>query len=125
MLYIHARLRHINGVYKQHETGIAMGEVMGRYVIPYISGRFLLGIVAFTILLIYKWRRRYTSIYGNIEDFLQGNTFMPTRYSYKEIKQMTRGFKEKLDQGGYDFVYKGKLRSGPFIAIKMLKKIKG
>ncbi|XP_061360114.1 rust resistance kinase Lr10-like [Gastrolobium bilobum] len=49
---------------------------------------------------------------------------MPIRYSYKEIKQMTKGFKDKLGEGGYGYVYKGKLRSGPFVAIKMLSKSK-
>ncbi|MED6123370.1 hypothetical protein PIB30_048489 [Stylosanthes scabra] len=49
---------------------------------------------------------------------------MPIRYSYKEIKKMTRGFKEKLGEGGFGAVYKGKLRSGPFVAIKLLGKAK-
>ncbi|PNY12641.1 receptor-like protein kinase [Trifolium pratense] len=68
---------------------------------------------------------RHTSMYENIEDFLQGNSLMPIRYSYKEIKNMTRGFKDKLGEGGYGTVYKGKLRSGPLVAIKMLGKSKG
>ncbi|GAU21214.1 hypothetical protein TSUD_11310 [Trifolium subterraneum] len=68
---------------------------------------------------------RHTSMYENIEDFLQGNSLMPIRYSYKEIKNMTRGFKDKLGEGGYGKVYKGKLRSGPLVAIKMLGKLKG
>ena len=46
---------------------------------------------------------------------------MPIRYSYKEIKQMTKGFTVKLGEGGYGDVYKGNLISGPFVAIKMLK----
>ncbi|KAK2399312.1 rust resistance kinase Lr10 [Trifolium repens] len=64
-------------------------------------------------------------MYENIEDFLQGNSLIPIRYSYKDIKKMTRGFKEKLGEGGYGKVYKGKLRSGPFVAVKMLGKSKG
>ncbi|XP_061360098.1 rust resistance kinase Lr10-like [Gastrolobium bilobum] len=90
----------------------------------YDNFRFLLGVTIFIVLLIYTCLRRHRSIYGNIEDFLQGNTLMPIRYSYKEIKQMTKGFKDKLGEGGYGYVYKGKLRSGPFVAIKMLSKSK-
>nr|KYP72149.1 putative receptor-like protein kinase At5g39020 family [Cajanus cajan] len=80
--------------------------------------------VAFVVLLICKWGRRHKSKYENIEAFLQGNTLIPLRYSFKEIKHMTRGFKEKLGQGGFGLVYKGMLRSGSFVAVKMLKKSK-
>jgi serine/threonine protein kinase len=64
-------------------------------------------------------------MYENIEVFLRGSTLMPIRYSYKEIKSMTRSFRDKLGEGGFGAVYKGKLRSGPFVAIKMLSKSKG
>ncbi|KAG8655510.1 LEAF RUST 10 DISEASE-RESISTANCE LOCUS RECEPTOR-LIKE PROTEIN KINASE-like 2.1 [Manihot esculenta] len=75
--------------------------------------------------LIYKWRRRHLSGYETIEEFLQShNNFMPIRYSYSDIRKITRGFKEKLGEGGFGFVYKGKLRSGKFAAIKMLGKSK-
>ncbi|PRQ55783.1 putative glycerophosphodiester phosphodiesterase, protein kinase RLK-Pelle-LRK10L-2 family [Rosa chinensis] len=33
---------------------------------------------------------------------------------------MTKGFKDKLGEGGYGSVYKGKLRSGHLVAVKML-----
>ncbi|KAF3945665.1 hypothetical protein CMV_027980 [Castanea mollissima] len=37
---------------------------------------------------------------------------------------MTKGFKDKLGEGGYGSVYKGKLQSGCLVAIKMLDKSK-
>ncbi|PRQ55489.1 putative glycerophosphodiester phosphodiesterase, protein kinase RLK-Pelle-LRK10L-2 family [Rosa chinensis] len=49
---------------------------------------------------------------------------MPVRYSYSNIKKMTRDFKDKLGEGGYGSVYKAKLRSGRLVAIKMLGKSK-
>ena len=76
-------------------------------------------------LLIYKWRRRHLSTNDAIEEFLQSqNNFMPIRYSYSEIRKMTKDFKDKLGEGGYGSVYKGKLQSGILVAIKMLDKSK-
>ncbi|XP_016511628.2 rust resistance kinase Lr10-like [Nicotiana tabacum] len=63
-------------------------------------------------------------MYDMIEGFLQTqNNFMPIRYNYSHIKRMTRGFKEKLGEGGFGKVYKGKLRSGGDV-VKMLSKPK-
>ncbi|KAL3748831.1 hypothetical protein ACJRO7_009985 [Eucalyptus globulus] len=47
------------------------------------------------------------------------------RYTYKDIKRMTDSFKEKLGQGGYGCVYKGKLQDGQLVVVKLLKKLKG
>ena len=52
------------------------------------------------------------------------NSLAPIRYSYKEIKNMVAGFKEKLGEGGFGCVFKAKLHSGPSVAIKMLGKSK-
>ncbi|KAL6187483.1 hypothetical protein ACLB2K_038881 [Fragaria x ananassa] len=73
-------------------------------------------------LLIHKWRRRHWSTYRTIEDFLHSDNFMPIRYSYSNIKKMSAGFKDKLGAGGYGSVFKCKLRSGRFGAIKLLDK---
>ncbi|KAK3404101.1 hypothetical protein EUGRSUZ_K00445 [Eucalyptus grandis] len=61
----------------------------------------------------------------NIEEFLQAhNNFLPIRYSYSNIKKITGNFKDKLGEGGYGSVYKGTLRSGNEVAIKILKQFK-
>ncbi|XP_070681292.1 rust resistance kinase Lr10-like isoform X2 [Malus domestica] len=87
----------------------------------YLVGRLLLGVPFLIAFLIYRWRRRHLSGFSIIEDFLQTeNNFMPIRYSYSDIKRMTNKFKDKLGQGGYGSVFKGKLRSGRFVAIKLL-----
>ncbi|KAL3748822.1 hypothetical protein ACJRO7_009976, partial [Eucalyptus globulus] len=49
----------------------------------------------------------------------------PRRYTYKDIKRMTNSFKEKLGEGGYGCMYKGKLRDDQFVAVKLIKKQKG
>ncbi|CAL5206568.1 unnamed protein product [Lathyrus oleraceus] len=123
---IYEGLRELTGfkkliVFDSRHSNLRSSIFIGKYVIPGIVARFMMGLILFLVLLIYTYRRRHSSIYENIEDFLQGNTLMPIRYSYKEIKQMTKNFKIKLGEGGYGDVYRGKLISGPFVAIKMLK----
>ncbi|XP_020520740.1 LEAF RUST 10 DISEASE-RESISTANCE LOCUS RECEPTOR-LIKE PROTEIN KINASE-like 2.1 [Amborella trichopoda] len=62
----------------------------------------------------------------NVEEFLRNyENEMPTRYSYKDIKKMTNNFREKLGQGGFGTVYKGKLIDGRLIAVKVLAEPKG
>ena len=87
---------------------------------------FPCGLPCLLTLLIYKWRRRHLSMYEDIEKFLQSrdNDLMPIRYTYSEIKKITNGFKDKLGEGGSGSVYKGKLRSGRFAAVKILDKLK-
>ncbi|KAL3499696.1 hypothetical protein ACH5RR_038789 [Cinchona calisaya] len=90
------------------------------------AGRFSLGTVCLLALVIYyKVKRWHLSMYQNIEDFLQGpNNLMPVRYTYSNLKKMTNNFSNKLGEGGYGTVFKGKLRSGPLVAVKLLGKSK-
>ncbi|MED6120973.1 hypothetical protein PIB30_025750 [Stylosanthes scabra] len=47
------------------------------------------------------------------------------RYTYKEVKKMTKSFSEKLGEGGYGIVYKASLADGQQVAVKILKESKG
>lgn len=47
----------------------------------------------------------------------------PAQFSYKELNQATRGFKEKLGEGGFGAVYKGVLANRTFAAVKQLEGI--
>ncbi|RZB70666.1 Rust resistance kinase Lr10 isoform B [Glycine soja] len=113
------------GHYDEYGYNSFVFITFGHYFLPFLAGKFLFGMTLFIVLLIYKWRKRHLSIYENIENYLEQNNLMPIGYSYKEIKKMARGFKEKLGGGGYGIVFKGKLHSGPSVAIKMLHKAKG
>ncbi|KAM3682005.1 hypothetical protein ACJW31_12G039800 [Castanea mollissima] len=67
------------------------------------------------------WCKRHLSMYDVVEEFLQSQiNRMPIRYSYSEIRKMSKDLKDKLGEGGYGSVYRGKLESGPLVAIKML-----
>ena len=48
-----------------------------------------------------------------------------SRYKFLEIKKMTDSFRDKLGQGGFGGVYKGKLLDGRPVAVKVLNESKG
>ncbi|KAG6655705.1 hypothetical protein CIPAW_05G234000 [Carya illinoinensis] len=100
---------------------IVVMEVIIGFLLDWRVPFSVLGTPFVIAFLIYKWRRRHLSMYNAIEEFLQSqNNLMPISYSFSEIKRMTKGFKEKLGEGGYGTVFKGTLRSGYLVAVKML-----
>jgi serine/threonine protein kinase len=61
-----------------------------------------------------------------IERFLETyRTTKPARYTFREVKKITKHFKDKLGQGGFGSVYKGELPNGLPVAVKMLERSKG
>ncbi|XP_019195134.1 PREDICTED: LEAF RUST 10 DISEASE-RESISTANCE LOCUS RECEPTOR-LIKE PROTEIN KINASE-like 2.1 [Ipomoea nil] len=85
--------------------------------------KIIIGFPCAIVFLIIKYRRRHLSVFEPIENFLNAdNNLFPIRYSYKHIKNMTKAFKEKLGEGGFGSVYKGKLRSGRDVAVKIISK---
>nr|XP_023913509.1 LEAF RUST 10 DISEASE-RESISTANCE LOCUS RECEPTOR-LIKE PROTEIN KINASE-like 2.5 [Quercus suber] len=71
------------------------------------------------------WKKE-SPTYQNVKAFLRSHGPLGIRrYKYSEIKKITNSFKDKLGQGGYGGVYKGKLQDGCFVAVKVLKESKG
>ena len=93
----------------------------------------LFGIVALILLLCCTWKfffgshiwKKQSPTQRNIEAFLQHyGPLQARRYSYLDVKKMTDSFKEKLGQGGFGSVYKGKLHDGCLVAVKVLDESK-
>ncbi|CAL4965098.1 unnamed protein product [Urochloa decumbens] len=63
---------------------------------------------------------------SNTEEILRRyQSLTPKRYSYSDVKKITRCFNEKLGEGGYGTVFKGNLPDGRMVAVKLLKGSKG
>ena len=71
------------------------------------------------------WKKKNLA-HQNVEAFLRNRgPLVIRRYSYSDVKAMTKSFNDKLGQGGYGSVYKGNLQDGCFVAVKVMKELKG
>ncbi|XP_010254431.1 PREDICTED: G-type lectin S-receptor-like serine/threonine-protein kinase SD2-5 isoform X2 [Nelumbo nucifera] len=57
------------------------------------------------------------------DNFLEGLSGMPIRFSYKDLQVATNNFSVKLGQGGFGSVYQGVLPDGTRLAVKKLEGI--
>lgn len=90
------------------------------------AGKFVVGIFIAAVVIAYRLWTKEKWMDSTVADFLTAYRGQaPTRYSYSEVKKITKGFKEKVGQGGYGSVFKGKLRSGRLVAVKMLLNYNG
>lgn len=72
----------------------------------------------------FLWKKK-SQTHKNVEAFLKNyGPLQARRYSYLEVKKMTNSFIEKLGQGGFGVVFKGKLENGRLVAVKLLNESK-
>ncbi|KAJ6792785.1 rust resistance kinase Lr10-like isoform X1 [Iris pallida] len=82
--------------------------------------RFIVAPVTVIVFLAYNSWRSYVPI-NLVEKFLQNQgKLSPARYSYPQVVRMTANFRDKLGQGGFGSVFKGRLPGGHLVAVKML-----
>ncbi|KAI8022289.1 Rust resistance kinase Lr10 [Camellia lanceoleosa] len=107
--------RPISGTRRKLEiTGGVLGGVLG------------LTLCVIVIIAIYRSNKMKKEDQAKINKFLEDyKALKPARYSYADIKKITNQFEEKVGQGGYGIVYKGKLSNDVYVAVKILNNVKG
>ncbi|KAM5584993.1 rust resistance kinase Lr10-like [Rosa sericea] len=101
---------------KGHKLRASTLKILGSCTVSIIL------IVTGTIIYyVYSSVRREEENQLRIKRFLDDyRALKPSRYSYADIKRITEQFKEKLGQGAYGTVFKGKLSSELLVAVKIL-----
>jgi serine/threonine protein kinase len=80
----------------------------------------------FSVFCVYGWEIKEKENQLKIERFLEDyKALKPSRYSYADIKRITNQFNHKLGEGAYGTVFKGKLSSEFYVAVKVLNNSKG
>ncbi|CAO2204907.1 unnamed protein product [Urochloa humidicola] len=91
-----------------------------------VAVSIILSLIVATALYLSLKSKYNKEIYLKVEMFLQTyGTSKPTRYSFSEVKKITRRFKERVGQGGFGSVYRGQLLNGVPVAVKMLESSTG
>ncbi|KAF5477698.1 hypothetical protein F2P56_004315 [Juglans regia] len=91
-----------------------------------IVGSFFLALAVGALYRLYRYDKLEKENQIRIQRFLEDyRNLKPTRYSYADIKRITNQFAEKLGQGAYGTVFKGKLSNEIFVAVKILNSSKG
>ncbi|MBA0857780.1 hypothetical protein Goshw_017103 [Gossypium schwendimanii] len=91
-----------------------------------ILASFLILLTVIGLYYVYHQKKKKKESQGKIEKFLEDyKAFKPSRYSFADIKRITNEFKDKLGQGGYGTVFKGRLSNDVLVAVKILNDSKG
>ncbi|XP_068334087.1 rust resistance kinase Lr10-like [Pyrus communis] len=109
--------------HKQLQLKLGLGAVAGLIFLVVIVCCLRRKLSSYRFLFFWKKQNQNHQI---VEAFLRSyGPLQVRRYSYVEVKNMTNSFKEKLGSGGYGAVYKGKLKDGCLVAVKVLTKLTG
>ncbi|KAL7150138.1 hypothetical protein ABFS83_05G089700 [Erythranthe nasuta] len=87
-----------------------------------ILAAILLAAFVYLYIRVRIYRENGTMIGKFLRDY---KALKPSRFSYSDIKRITHQFNEKLGEGGYEIVYKGKLNNEIDVAVKVLNNSKG
>ncbi|KAL5548496.1 hypothetical protein UlMin_003727 [Ulmus minor] len=101
------------------ERSVKEGATIGSVVV-------LLLAVILCIFYLYNSNKNDREHRLRVEKFLADYMAMkPSRYTYAEIKKITNEFQEKLGEGAYGTVFKGKISIDILVAVKILNHFDG
>ncbi|KAJ8760536.1 hypothetical protein K2173_015203 [Erythroxylum novogranatense] len=83
-------------------------------------------LIVLVVSLWWWWNRKspnYGGTWAHYSTLLDYASSAPVQFSYKELRRSTKGFKQKLGEGGFGAVYKGVLVNNMVVAVKQLEKI--
>lgn len=124
------------------QTQLAFIKVMGESTLPakknwrslfWKQTRNIVGIslgAAFLLMVIFfycftlvrkRQRTRKTAAANGDDGFLKTLSVLPPRFTFEELKAITRDFSEKLGSGGFGSVYEGVLADGTMVGVKQLE----
>ncbi|XP_040988508.1 rust resistance kinase Lr10-like isoform X2 [Juglans microcarpa x Juglans regia] len=104
----------------------AKGTSTKLVIVGAILGSFLLVLLVFAIYRVYRYDKVEKENQAKIEMFLEDyRNLKPSRYTYSDIRRITNEFADKLGQGAYGTVFKGKLSNEIYVAVKILNTSKG
>ncbi|KAL2335016.1 hypothetical protein Fmac_016229 [Flemingia macrophylla] len=107
------------------ETGREKRSKVPAWVVVVIVLGTILGLVALEGGF-WLWCCRNSTRFGGLSAhyaLLEYASGAPVQFSYKELQQATKGFKEKLGAGGFGAVYRGTLVNKTVVAVKQLEGI--
>ncbi|KAE8676133.1 Gag-pro-like protein [Hibiscus syriacus] len=95
-------------------------------IVGVISASLLLVQLVIGLYYVYHQQKKRKENQGKIEKFSQDfRSLEHSRYSFADIKRITNDFKDKLGQGGYGTVFKGRLSIDVLVDVKILNVFKG
>ncbi|XP_074584736.1 LEAF RUST 10 DISEASE-RESISTANCE LOCUS RECEPTOR-LIKE PROTEIN KINASE-like 2.1 [Curcuma longa] len=102
---------------RKHNKGLIIGIV--------VAVGTIVGLASFLSIWLLRFRKQGEKEDQAIEAFVLQCESTPKRYTYLEIKRMTKSFSDMLGKGGYGSVFKGSLKDGRLVAVKILSESKG
>ena len=117
------------GIYRSPEMVAAAPPKRVRKVSSWLAvvavGSSILGLILFEIAIWWcfcknKGGDEILAAESALHEYASG---APVQFSYKQLQRYTKGFKEKLGEGGFGAVYRGSLLNGTIVAVKRLEGI--